>query len=163
MGEARTHAQAVSTLVGMTLMLIPGGDFDDSSALNGLCYVSHTRKRKSDPGIFRGENIEYEGFLDISCMAIEHAAQQIGWVPPEKVEALKQETTDVVDMLEAAHIVNANLRSEIEGLSAALKSALGFSVEDSPPGDKTPDPVPLVEVLTEEAPKKPRRRAKASG
>lgn len=67
--------------------LIKGYDFDAGSAGKGVCFVSGQPKRPTDKGIFRGPEIEHVGYLDVCQKAIENAARDLGWVPPEQHEA----------------------------------------------------------------------------
>ena len=75
----------------MSFDLIKGGDFSHASAGGGKCYVTGVRKAPDEIGIFRAGTIEFEGFLDVSISCITNAAQEVGWIPPEKVEELKKE------------------------------------------------------------------------
>lgn len=75
----------------MSFDLIRDGDFSSASAGGGKCYVTGMRKQPGDVGIFRAGTIEHEGFLDVSIQCITNAAQQVGWIAPEKVEELKIE------------------------------------------------------------------------
>ena len=75
----------------MSFDLIKGADFSSASAGGGKCYVTGMRRRPEDAGIFRAGTIEHEGFLDVSVSCITDAAQQVGWIPPEKVEELQKE------------------------------------------------------------------------
>jgi hypothetical protein len=78
-------------------------DFDAVS-VNGRCAVSGLMKQPSEPGVFRADGLfdEFIGFYDISAYAITQAAKMLGYVPPEEVEKLKDEITDLEVRLAAA-------------------------------------------------------------
>jgi len=109
----------------MTFALIPDGEFGQESAGHGVCYVTNAGKRKGDLGIFRGPEIQSEGFLDVSCMAIEDAADKLGWKSPRSVKILTDKYAELLDMFSAAKAVNEILMAKLgaeEQIAALMES-----------------------------------------
>jgi len=85
----------------MSFDLITGGDFSSASAGGGKCYVTGMLRQPGDVGIFRAGTIDFEGFLDVSIQCITNAAQQIGWISPDKVTELSSELIRLEDLVKS--------------------------------------------------------------
>lgn len=104
----------------MTFRLIPGADFDSTSAGGPLCYVTGERKQEGDAGIFRGPVIDHEGYLDVSVRCITTAASKVGWISPENYEQLEVRLKSAVEEYDA---LKTRYESQRELLTLLMKDA----------------------------------------
>lgn len=95
-----------------TWVEIPG--YDASSRANH-CSVNGTN-RKGDR-VFRGPQIDFEGFFDVSELALEQGARLIGWIPPEEFEAMREESIEVDSANGAMGREIASLRDQVRTLT----------------------------------------------
>lgn len=107
----------------MTIRLIP--DFSTQSARPGRCYIygesprrSNPRDRKSplEPVVDLDTHIRMEGNLEIGFRAAQDIASAIGWLPPERIHTLEDESLALLDRAERAEERAANLTLILETL-----------------------------------------------
>ena len=114
----------------MSIDLVKNGDFHVTrSAGHGLCYICACKKQSGDPGIFRAEQIEYEGMLDICVRCIRHAANQIGMLSTEDVNRIRAE-------LATGHQKLKDLQELVSEQERAL-AALGYLGDQKQSGRQT--------------------------
>ena len=61
-------------------------DFDDQTRGGARCNACGSIKQDGDPGVFRGEMIDMEGFYDVCCNCVRQAGSEIGMVAEDRYQ-----------------------------------------------------------------------------
>ena len=95
-------------------------DFGDDTIGEAKCFLLGTIRQKEDPGVFRADMVEGDGFVDFSCQAIADAAAMLDWASPKRVAQLEQQAADAEN---AAEDLREQLRI-LTGIEDLLGEAL---------------------------------------